>query len=126
MRRVGIVGLGKIAETHTRALASIPDLAVVAGADVRPGAALSFREHAIPVYRSAEELCGRHELDVLIVATPTSTHAERCATRFVSSWIGSGINVLSVLYRFVQLKAERPSRATTWRHRTGTAASTSC
>ena len=80
MRRVGIVGLGKIAETHTRALASIPDLAVVAGADVRPGAALRFREHTIPVHRSAEELCGRHELDVLIVATPTSTHAELCAT----------------------------------------------
>jgi len=191
MRRVGIVGLGKIAEAHARALASIPDLAVVAGADVRPGATLGFGEHAIPVYRSAQELCGRHELDVLIVATPTSTHAELCATllglagvpprilvekplavrreqvhdllaeagrrsvalevlyhfrhapevlwavsrldawvarhgpitasrslfsdpyarvsrrdeRFVSSWIDSGINVLSVLDRFVELTA---------------------
>jgi predicted dehydrogenase len=190
MRRVGIVGLGKIAKTHARTLAPISDLTVVAGADVRPDATFSFREQAVPVYRSAEELCSRHELDVVIVATSTPTHAEVCAMllglasvprilvekplavrreqvhelhakarqrsvalevlyhfrhapevlwavsrreewverhgpiatsrslfsdpyaqiaqpeeRFVSSWIDSGINVLSVLDRFVELTA---------------------
>jgi predicted dehydrogenase len=77
--RVGIVGLGKIAGTHARALAAVPHVSVVAGADVRPDAALLFRDRSLPVYRSAEELCRRHELDAVVVGTPTATHAEVCA-----------------------------------------------
>lgn len=78
MRRVGIVGLGAIGAVHVRVLESISSVQVVGGVDVINGSRLSFRGVDLPVYRMVDELMSRHQLDDVIVATPTPTHAGIC------------------------------------------------
>jgi predicted dehydrogenase len=75
---MAIVGLGAIARTHVRALEAMTGVALVAGVDVRSGAALTFRDRVLPVHRTVSELCRHHRLDAAVVATPTGAHAEVC------------------------------------------------
>jgi predicted dehydrogenase len=49
-----------------------------AGVDPAPDAHLTFRGADLPVYRTVEELVTKHELDDVIVATPTPTHVGIC------------------------------------------------
>jgi predicted dehydrogenase len=51
---------------------------VEAGVDFKAGSRLSFRGVDLPVYRTVDDLVGRHQLDDVIVATPTSTHVGIC------------------------------------------------
>lgn len=71
-RRVVIVGLGTIARTHLAVLAGRADAEVVAGVDPNPGPARPF-----PVFddlRGALDHGSRP--DLVVVATPTTTHAD--------------------------------------------------
>jgi predicted dehydrogenase len=70
MTRVVVVGLGTIARTHLSVLASRPDASVVAVVDpVLP-------ESDLPVFGSlADALASVGEPDLVVVATPTDTHA---------------------------------------------------
>jgi predicted dehydrogenase len=78
IRRIAVVGLGAIAGIHLEALTDLGAVDVIAGADIRGDATLTFRGRPRPVYTSVEELIAAHELDDIIVATPTSSHAQVC------------------------------------------------
>jgi predicted dehydrogenase len=77
-RRIGLVGVGTIAAAHLDALERIPGIEVLAGADVNPGATLSYCGSSLPVYPTMRELLLGHDLDDLIVATPAATHVAVC------------------------------------------------
>lgn len=81
--RVGVVGLGGVAEAHLEAYRSVTGLQVVAGADVDTGRLekMSRRFHIRP-YMSVEDMLENEKLDAACVLTPASTHrdvTDRCA-----------------------------------------------
>ena len=76
--RVLLVGLGAIGETHTRALEATPAADVVAGVDVDESRALTFRGADRPVYPSVREASEACEPGLVVIATPTGTHAAVC------------------------------------------------
>jgi predicted dehydrogenase len=75
--RVGLVGCGKIADAHVEQIARMPALArVVAVCDREPLMAqqLGMRYGIDATCGDLDEMLGRHELDVVHVATPPATH----------------------------------------------------
>jgi len=76
--KILIVGLGEVAQTHLRALEQTPGADVVAGVDTAAKPAMIFHEHPVPIYHTPEDAAGRHDPDVVVVATPTPTHAAVC------------------------------------------------
>ncbi len=80
--KIGIIGTGWIAGTHMREYAKMPDIEVVACADLVPGKAEAFCiERGIPnakCYPSHKELIDAGEVDAVSICTYNTTHAE-CA-----------------------------------------------
>ena len=76
--KILIVGLGEVAQTHLRALEQTPGADVAAGVDTAAKPAMIFHEHPVPIYHTPEDAAGRHDPDVVVVATPTPTHAAVC------------------------------------------------
>lgn len=80
--KVGIIGTGWIADAHIEAYKKMPDVEIVAGADLVPGKAEAFfKKHGIEgvrCYNSHKELLDSEELDAVSVCTYNRTHAE-CA-----------------------------------------------
>lgn len=72
-----IVGLGAIARVHLQVLEQIPQASVVAGVD-NARSSLEFRGHPVPVYPDPAQAAGHHDPDVVVIATPTPTHAAAC------------------------------------------------
>jgi predicted dehydrogenase len=68
--RVLLVGLGRIARTHLAVLSRLPDVELVAGVDPAPAYDVPF-----PVLPSLEDGLALGP-DLVVLATPTSTHAE--------------------------------------------------
>ena len=69
VRRVLVVGLGTIAQTHLTVLAQRADVTVVAGVDPVVDAT------TFPVFRTlTEALLAEPDPDLVVVATPTDTH----------------------------------------------------
>lgn len=69
--RVGIIACGLIAEAHLRAYRAIPQVEVVAGADLSPEVRERWTtEHGVPrMYATAEELLEREQLDIVSICT---------------------------------------------------------
>jgi predicted dehydrogenase len=76
--KILIIGLGDVAATHLTVLEQIPDAQVVAGVDIEPKDGLTFRGRPLPVYQSLGNVAGHHQVDVVVIATPTPTHAAVC------------------------------------------------
>ncbi|MBQ7097984.1 MAG: Gfo/Idh/MocA family oxidoreductase [Clostridia bacterium] len=80
--RIGIIGTGWIAGTHLVEYLKMPDVKVVAGADLIPGKAEKFfAENGVEgakCYPSHKELIDSGEVDAVSICTYNSTHAE-CA-----------------------------------------------
>ncbi len=80
--KIGIIGTGWIAENHIRSYMKMPDVEVVAGADLIPGKAEAFFKRfgleGVRCYPSHKELLDNEELDAVSVCTYNKTHAE-CA-----------------------------------------------
>jgi predicted dehydrogenase len=76
--QVLIVGLGDVAQTHLKALEQTPGADVVAGVDTALKPGLTFRGHPLPVYKTPRDAAG-HDPSVVVIATPTHTHAAVCA-----------------------------------------------
>ena len=76
--KILIAGLGEVAQTHLRALEQTPGADVAAGVDTAAKPAMIFHEHPVPIYHTPEDAAGRHDPDVVVVATPTPTHAAVC------------------------------------------------
>ncbi|MBO4391700.1 MAG: Gfo/Idh/MocA family oxidoreductase [Clostridia bacterium] len=78
--RVGIIGTGWIAEAHIDSYKRMPDVEVVALADIIPGKAAAFAEkYGVPhahIYGHHTEMLAAEELDAVSVCTYNMTHAE--------------------------------------------------
>ena len=77
--KVGIIGTGWIAESHIESYLQMPDVDIVAAADLIPGKAEKFMEHygvkGVHFYPSHKELLDNEELDVVSVCTYNTQHA---------------------------------------------------
>lgn len=76
---VVIVGLGTAARTHLKILERMQGADVVAGVETAQAPGLTFRDHPVPVYRQLRDASRHHNPDIVVIATPTSTHATVCA-----------------------------------------------
>ncbi|HXL93279.1 MAG TPA: Gfo/Idh/MocA family oxidoreductase [Streptosporangiaceae bacterium] len=73
----GIVGTGVIAATHARAIASLPDVRLVAVTDVRPDSAEAFAAaHGCAAEPDLAALLAREDVGVVCVCVPSGLHAE--------------------------------------------------
>jgi predicted dehydrogenase len=79
-QKLVIVGLGTAGWTHIRALEQLPGLTVVAGVDTDPGQSrtFTFRGADVPVYTELMDAGRRCDPDIVVIATPTPTHAAVC------------------------------------------------
>lgn len=77
MLRVGITGTGKIAKTHARALARLPDAKLTAVVNHRPESMAEFAAafDVAEQYPAVEALLAAKSVDALVVATPNVFHA---------------------------------------------------
>lgn len=77
--RIGFIGTGWIAGAHIIELKKMPDVEIVAGADIIEGKAEKFFEkYDVPnvkCYRSHTELLANENLDAVTICTYNSTHA---------------------------------------------------
>ena len=77
--RIGFIGTGWIAGAHIIELKKMPDVEIVAGADIIEGKAEKFfEEYDVPnvkCYRSHTELLANENLDAVTICTYNSTHA---------------------------------------------------
>lgn len=80
--KIGIIGTGWIAEAHIGQYLQMPDVEIVAGADLVPGKAKAFFEkfgvEGAKCYNSHKELIDAGEVDAVSICTYNATHAE-CA-----------------------------------------------
>ncbi len=78
--RVGIIGTGWIAEAHIDSYKRMPDVEVVALADIIPGKAAAFaKKYGVPnahIYGHHTEMLAAEQLDAVSVCTYNMTHAE--------------------------------------------------
>lgn len=91
--KFGIIGTGWIAESHVLSLKQLPDVQIVAGADLIPGKAQKFfTKYGLPdvkCYPDHKAMLEAEELDAVCVCTYNRTHAE-CTI----DTLNQGINVL--------------------------------
>lgn len=78
--KVGIIGTGWIAEAHAINYMKMPDVQIVAGADLIPGKADAFfKQNGIPnvkTYLSHSDMLNDLELDAVSVCTYNTAHAQ--------------------------------------------------
>lgn len=78
--KVGIIGTGWIAESHVDCYKKMPDVDIVAAADLVPGKAEAFMERygveGVRCYPSHKAMLDAEALDVVSVCTYNVTHAE--------------------------------------------------
>jgi predicted dehydrogenase len=91
--RLGIIGTGWIAEYCMDSIMEMPDIKVVAAADLIPGKAEEFFKQCglegVRLYANHTELLENEELDAVYVCTYNTTHAD-CAVAALEK----GVNVL--------------------------------
>ncbi len=91
--KYGIIGTGWIAESHVESLKQMPDVEIVAAADLIPGKAKKFvKKYDLPkvrCYPDHKSMLEAEELDAVSVCTYNTTHAV-CA---IDS-LDKGVNVL--------------------------------
>ncbi|MFE2110507.1 Gfo/Idh/MocA family oxidoreductase [Kitasatospora sp. NPDC059463] len=83
--RVGLVGVGVIAGTHLAVLAERQDVELDFTADPRSVEPVVFRGATPPHYGSLAEALDVHRPDLVVLATPTETHAELAALALTRS-----------------------------------------
>ncbi|MFJ3794556.1 Gfo/Idh/MocA family protein [Kitasatospora sp. NPDC090091] len=86
--RVGMVGVGIIAETHLAVLAERPDVGLEFTVDPKSVGPVVFRGYTPPHYGSLAEALDVHRPDLVVLATPTETHAELATSALLRSTAG--------------------------------------
>ncbi len=77
MLRVGIAGFGGMGSTHARAYAGLPEVQVVAAADLRSERREAFvEEYRGTAYGHFQEMIGEADLDIVGIGLPTDLHSE--------------------------------------------------
>jgi predicted dehydrogenase len=88
--RLAVVGCGRIAQDHLRALGQVPELALAAACDTRKEAATTVAElHGCPGFDDLETMLAAVRPDGVLICTPPADHfriADRC--------LSAGIHVL--------------------------------
>lgn len=78
--KIGIIGTGWIAEAHVLMYKDMPDVEIVAGADIIPGKAEAFFKkmgvEGVRCYGHHTEMLAAEKLDAVSVCTYNATHAE--------------------------------------------------
>ena len=91
--KVGIIGTGWIAESHIQSYKNMPDVEIVAAADLIPGKAEAFMKkfgvEGVRFYPSHKEMIDNEQLDAVSVCTYNTAH---CAPTVYA--LEHGINVL--------------------------------
>ena len=91
--KVGIIGTGWIAESHIESYMEMPDVEIVAGADLIPDKAEAFFKRYglenVRCYKDHKAMLDAEELDAVSVCTYNATHAE-CTIYALEK----GVNVL--------------------------------
>ena len=91
--KVGIIGTGWIADAHIMEYKKMPDVEIVAGADLVPGKAEAFFKkwevEGVRCYPDHKSMLDAEELDAVSICTYNATHAE-CAIAALEH----GVNVL--------------------------------
>ena len=78
-RKVMVVGLGAAGQVHAKALEEFSQVTVIAGVDTDRSRTLNFRKREITVYPGVfDATSDKLDPGVVIVATPTPTHAQVC------------------------------------------------
>jgi predicted dehydrogenase len=81
--RVGIVGLGAVANMHLKAYEKVAGMEVIGAADASPSRVASARtEFSFPIFTTLKELISELRPDICCVLTPPAAHEEatvRCA-----------------------------------------------
>jgi predicted dehydrogenase len=97
VQKVVIIGIGMAGTVHARALEGVPGVALIAGIDTR-SRSLLFRGDEIPIYRSVFDMWSEKKLhpDLIVVATPTPTHAQVCSE-------------VTEHYQYVSIIVEKPA-----------------
>ena len=73
---LAIIGCGDIAPRHAEALTQTPNARLVACMDVVEASAKSLGEqYGVPYFTTLDDLLARADVDVVLIATPASTHA---------------------------------------------------
>ena len=77
--RVGMLGYGAIGPEHARATAEVQGLELAAVCDPAPGRVEAARAVApdVRAYRDGDDLLADDDVDLMVVSTPPSTHAEQ-------------------------------------------------
>ncbi len=74
---IGLIGCGDIAPTHARAIQAAGGVRLAACMDVIEASARSLgEEYGIPHTTSADDLLGREDVGLVVIATPAHTHAD--------------------------------------------------
>lgn len=73
---VGLVGLGIIAKTHLAVLAEDDRFTMAFTVDPKQTALIDFRGARPPHYADLRDALDVHDPDLIVIATPTETHAE--------------------------------------------------
>ncbi|MET8630114.1 Gfo/Idh/MocA family oxidoreductase [Kitasatospora sp. NPDC004669] len=84
-KRVGLVGVGIIADTHLAVLAERPDVELDFTVDPRAVGPVVFRGATPPHYGGLAHALDEHRPDLVVLATPTETHAELAAMALLRS-----------------------------------------
>lgn len=91
--RCGIIGTGWIAEAHAREYKKMPDVQIVAAAELIPGKAEKFFEkmeiEGVHIYQDMNEMFEKENLDIVSICTYNTQHAP-CAICALEH----GVNVL--------------------------------
>lgn len=79
--RTAILGPGKVAHLHARALKSIPEAALVAVCGRNPDRTAEFaRQHGIAAYTDLDTMISEQRVQALIICTPHPAHAAPTVT----------------------------------------------
>jgi predicted dehydrogenase len=76
--RIGMIGAGRMSNTHANCLAKIPEAAIVAVADVMPERAQTLAQRTgATAYTDYGAMLNDEKLDAVYICTPTGSHAEQ-------------------------------------------------
>ncbi|WP_421723524.1 inositol 2-dehydrogenase [Bauldia sp.] len=89
MLRFGVLGAGRIGKMHAANLAAASTARLVAVADAIPEAAEAVAEATNAKAQSADEVIANPEVDAVLIASPTDTHAD-----FIEQAVRAGKAVL--------------------------------
>jgi len=87
--RLGLIGAGRMGQTHLRALASSPRVAVTAIVEPLEALRASHARSSIALYESVDELLAAGGIDGALIAAPSDRHVE-----IVAKLAAAGVPVL--------------------------------